>query len=68
MTIVNLTIPVDIENKVGLIADERGISIDALISELATSLVTEHDAHMRYLQRIELGKGREQDALSLLES
>ena len=49
------------------LARERGTTVNRLIDEMATILLTSHDAEVRFRLRAARGAGREAEGLALLE-
>jgi len=48
------------------LARSRGTTLNRLIDEMATQMLTEHDAELRFQLRAARGAGQEQRALELL--
>lgn len=49
-----------------LLAQARGTSVNRLVDEMATAMLAEFDAETRFLIRANRGKGREAEGLALL--
>ncbi len=52
--------------KVDLIAAEKGISPERLLSEMAAEMVKQHEAYRLFEEMSARGRGREAEALALI--
>lgn len=66
MTALTLRLPEDKHRRLKALAQQRGISINRLLDEAATLLLTEFDAETRFRLRAEQGRGRAERGLALL--
>jgi len=66
MTALTLRIPEDKHRRLKALARQRGVSINHLLDEAATLLLTEFDAETRFRLRAERGRGRTERGLALL--
>lgn len=57
----------DVQEKVELIAMEKGVTPEDLISEMASEMVQQYDAYKRFLEMQERGKDKIDAALALLQ-
>jgi predicted transcriptional regulator len=66
MMSVTIHMPEELLTKVRSIAESNNGDLDSLINETMEQLVRHNDARMRFEQRASRGRGREQEALTLL--
>lgn len=66
MTALTLRIAEDKHRRLKALARQRGVSINYLLDEAATLLLTEFDAETRFRLRAERGRGRTDRGLALL--
>ena len=66
MNAITIHLPDDMLEKIESLAKSKDIALDALIVDVMRSVVRERDAEMRFRERAERGRGREQEALDLL--
>jgi predicted DNA-binding protein len=66
MSAITLRLPDDKHQRLKVLADQRGMSINQLINEMATLLLADFDAETRFKLRAERGKGRAERGLDLL--
>jgi predicted transcriptional regulator len=66
MNAITIHLPDDMLEKIESLAKSKDIALDALIVDIMRSVVRERDAEMRFRERAERGRGREQEALDLL--
>ena len=57
MTAMTLRIPEDKHRRLKVLAKQRGVSINHLLDEATTLLLTEFDAETRFRLRAERGRG-----------
>jgi len=57
----------DVQEKVELIAMEKGVTPEDLISEMASEMVQQYDAYKRFREMQERGKDKIDAALALLQ-
>jgi predicted transcriptional regulator len=67
MNALTVELSSEVHEKVDLIAAEKGVTPEHLLSEMTSEMVMQHDAHRLFLQMAERGKGREEEALALLQ-
>jgi len=66
MTALTVGIPDEKYQRLKLLAQARGTSVNRLVDEMATAMLAEYDAETRFLIRANRGKGREAEGLALL--
>jgi hypothetical protein len=66
MTAMTLRIPEDKHRRLKVLAKQRGVSINHLLDEATTLLLTEFDAETRFRLRAERGRGQTERGLALL--
>ena len=66
MTALTVGIPDEKYQRLKLLAQARGTSVNRLVDEMATAMLAENDAETRFLIRASRGKGREAEGLALL--
>jgi predicted transcriptional regulator len=66
MTALTLRIPEDKHRRLKVLARQRGVSINHLLDEATTLLLTEFDAETRFRLRAERGRGQTERGLALL--
>jgi hypothetical protein len=49
------------------LAQARGVSVNRLVNEMATMMLTEFDMETRFLARVDRGQGRIEEGLTLLD-
>lgn len=49
------------------LAQARGVSVNRLVDEMATMMLTEFDMETRFLARVDRGQGRIEEGLALLD-
>lgn len=67
MTALTVRIPDDKYRRLKTLAQVRGVSVNRLVDEMATMMLTEFDAETRFLARVERGQGRIDEGLALLD-
>jgi predicted transcriptional regulator len=67
MNALTVELSSEVHEKVDLIAAEKGVTPEHLLSEMTAEMVMQHDAHRLFLEMAERGKGREEEALALLQ-
>lgn len=65
MTTVTLRIPDEKHDRLRLLAESRGVSVNKLMDEAATVMLAEFDAETRFKTRA--ARGNVEDALALLD-
>lgn len=66
MTALTVRFADDKYQRLKLLAQARGTSVNRLVDEMATAMLAEFDAETRFLIRANRGKGREAEGLALL--
>lgn len=66
MTALTVRFPDEKYQRLKLLAQARGTSVNRLVDEMATAMLAEYDAETRFLIRANRGKGREAEGLALL--
>ena len=66
MTALTLRLPEDKHRRLKALARQRGVSINRLLDEAATLLLTEFDAETRFRLRAERGRGQTERGRALL--
>jgi predicted transcriptional regulator len=66
MSALTLRLPNDKHARLKTLARRRGTSVNRLMEEMATVMITEADAETRFLARAARGRGREARGLALL--
>jgi predicted transcriptional regulator len=67
MTALTVRIPDDKYRRLKALAQVRGVSVNRLVDEMATMMLTEFDAETRFLARAKRGQGRINEGLVLLD-
>jgi len=65
MATLTVRLPDDKHNRLKILARQRGISLNRLMDELATTALTEHDTFLRF--QVRAARGSVQEGLSLLD-
>ena len=65
MSVLTLRIPDEKHERLKQLADARGVSLNRLLDEMSTRLLTEHDVEQRF--RVRAALGSREDGLALLE-
>lgn len=66
MSAITLCLPDDKHQRLKILADQRGMSINQLLNEMATLLLADFDAETRFRLRAERGRGKAERGLELL--
>jgi predicted transcriptional regulator len=66
MTALTVRFADDKYQRLKMLAQARGTSVNRLVDEMATAMLTEFDTETRFLVRARSGKGREAEGLALL--
>lgn len=66
MSAMIIRIPEEKRERLKQVAKARQLSVNKLIEELATLVIVEHDAEMRFRLRAARGRGRAKRGLALL--
>lgn len=66
MSAITLRLPDDKHLRLKTLADQRGMSINQLLNEMATVLLADFDAETRFRLRAERGRGKTARGLELL--
>lgn len=66
MTTIAVRLPDEKYQRLKLLAQARGTSVNRLFNEMATAILAEFDAETRFLIRANRGKGFEAEGLTLL--
>ena len=66
MSALTVRLSDDKHQRLKALARSRGTTLNRLIDEMATQMLTEHDAELRFQLRAARGAGQEQRALELL--
>jgi predicted transcriptional regulator len=66
MNALTVELSSEVHEKVDLIAAQKGISPERLVSEMAAEMVKQHEAYRLFKEMAARGKGREAEALELL--
>ncbi|SMC81790.1 hypothetical protein [Rhizobium sp. RU36D] len=66
MNALTINLSTDVQEKVDLIAMEKGVTPEALLSEMASEMVQQYDAYKRFRDMQERGKDKIDVALALL--
>jgi predicted transcriptional regulator len=67
MNAFTLELSAEVQQKVDLMAAEKGVTPEHLLSEMAAEMVQQHDAYRLFQEMAARGKGREAEALALLQ-
>jgi predicted transcriptional regulator len=66
MSALTVRLSDDKHQRLKALARSRGTTLNRLIDEMATQMLTEHDAELRFQLRAARGAGQERRALELL--
>ena len=66
MSALIIRIPQEKRHRLKQVAKSRNMSVNKLIDEMATLMIVEHDAEMRFRLRAERGRGKIERGLKLL--
>ena len=66
MSALIIRIPQEKRERLKQVAKTRNVSVTKLIEEMATLVIAEHDAEMRFRLRAERGRGKVERGLRLL--
>lgn len=66
MNALTVELSSEVHEKVDLIATEKGVSPERLVSEMAAEMVKQHEAYRLFEEMAARGKGREAEAFELL--
>jgi len=66
MSALIIRIPQEKRERLKQVAKTRNVSVNKLIDEMATLVIAEHDAEMRFRLRAERGRGKVERGLRLL--
>ncbi|EKF57233.1 hypothetical protein QWE_22876 [Agrobacterium albertimagni AOL15] len=66
MNALTVELSSEVHEKVDLIAAEKGVSPERLVSEMAAEMVKQHEAYRLFEEMAARGRGREAEALALL--
>jgi hypothetical protein len=67
MSALTLRLPDDKHNRLKILARQRGTSVNRLMEEMATLMLVEFDAEVRFALRASRGKGKTKRGLMLLD-
>lgn len=67
MNAITLRLPEDKHQRLKVLAEQRGVSINQLLNEMATLLLADFDAETRFRLRASRGEGRKERGLALLQ-
>lgn len=67
MSAITLRIPDDKHQRLKNLAEQRGVSINQLLNDVTTSLLTDFDAEVRFRVRAERGSGKTERGIELLQ-
>ncbi|MCB1620967.1 MAG: toxin-antitoxin system HicB family antitoxin [Thiothrix sp.] len=67
MSAITLRLPDDKHQRLKNMAEQRGISINQLLNEAATALLTDFDAEVRFRIRARRGMGKTERGIELLQ-
>jgi predicted transcriptional regulator len=63
---LTVELPEEVQQKIDLIARERGLSSEALLKDMASEMARQYKAFKLYEEMAAQGRGREAEALALL--
>lgn len=66
MTALTVRLPDEKYRRLKNLAQVKGMSINRLVDEMATAMLTEFDTETRFMARAERGKHRTEEGLALL--
>lgn len=66
MNAITFHVPDETSEKIREIADARGVSVDALLSDFTADMVKQYEAHQIYLEMAQQGETEVDEALTLL--
>ena len=66
MTALTVRLPDEKYRRLKNLAQVKGMSINRLVDEMATAMLTEFDTETRFMARAERGKDRTEEGLALL--
>ena len=67
MSAITLRLPDDKHQRLKILSEQRGISINQILNEMTTLLLADFDAETRFRIRAKRGKGKARRGLQLLE-
>lgn len=67
MSAITLRLPDDKHQRLKNLAEQRGISINQLLNEVTTSLLSDFDAEVRFRARAARGSGKTERGIELLQ-
>jgi predicted DNA-binding protein len=67
MSAITLRLPDDKHQRLKNLAEQRGISINQLLNEVTTSLLSDFDAEVRFRARAARGSGKTERGIALLQ-
>ena len=67
MSAITLRLPDDKHQRLKILSEQRGISINQILNEMTTLLLADFDAETRFRIRAKRGKGKVKRGLQLLE-
>ena len=67
MSAITLRLPDDKHQRLKILSEQRGISINQILNEMTTLLLADFDAETRFRIRAKRGKGKVGRGLQLLE-
>ena len=66
MTAITLRLPDDKHQRLRVLANQRGMSVNQLMNEMTTLLLASFDAEIRFRARAERGCGKTERGIALL--
>ena len=66
MSAITLRLPDDKHQRLKILSEQRGVSINQILNEMTTLLLADFDAETRFRVRAKRGKGKTQRGLDLL--
>ncbi len=67
MSAITLRLPDDKHQRLKSLAEQRGMSVNQLLNEAATSLLTDFDTETRFRVRASRGRGQTERGVELLQ-
>lgn len=67
MSAISLRLPDDKHQRLKNMAEQRGISVNQLLNEVTTMLLTDFDAETRFRARAVRGQGQTERGIALLQ-
>lgn len=67
MNALTIKLTTDVQEKVDLIAMQKGVTPEDLLSDMASEMVQQYDAYQRFLEMQERGKDKVEAALAMLQ-